>query len=183
MYPPTVDQGRRTARSPACLYGILKCNEDFAPRCNQLLLIKPQPWNVLAWCNATFVFICKFQDSRSKKFKVLMLDQRNAKILGNNIFSFYFLILISLLYYSNIRKNSPVKNFFYEILVSENKINYLIRIVGNSSTFEDGKKNQSEKTKCFARKYRGPLTGSSHWPSTINYTLYRIRGGPRGGES
>lgn len=70
MYPPTVDQGRRTARSPACLYGILKCNQAFAPRYNELLSIKPQPWNVLAWCNATFVFIYKIISIRDTEVQV-----------------------------------------------------------------------------------------------------------------
>lgn len=41
-YPPTVDQGRRIARSPACLCAILKCNQDFARRCNELLSISQQ---------------------------------------------------------------------------------------------------------------------------------------------
>ena len=31
------------------------------------------------------------------------------------------------------------------------------------------------KGELFCRKYRGPLTGPSHWPSIINYTLYRAR--------
>lgn len=67
-YPPTVDQGRRTARSPACLYGILKCNQDFAPRCNELLSINPETY-VPAWCNATFAFIYKFLYFEIQKFK------------------------------------------------------------------------------------------------------------------
>lgn len=189
VHPPTVDQGRRSARSPACLDGILKCNQDFAPRCNELLLIKRETYSRDAMRPSSLS--SSFYSIRKSKHAFCRLDWRNCNYLVISHVAFKNLIVLIIIEYDiqEIIHFSNSKIVFLQasrnFLISGNRIDHeLIRMMVRWNTSEDeGKKNQSEKAKCFARKYRGPLTGSSHWPSTINYTLYRIRGGPRGGES
>lgn len=110
VHPPTVDQGRRSARSPACLYGILKCNQDFAPRCNELLLIKRETYSRDAMRPSSLS--SSFYSIRKSKHAFCRLDWRNCN----------YLVI------SHVQKRSKINRV--------NRVNnYWIRYSGNNTFF------------------------------------------------